>query len=400
MQECPDCERPGIFGAGNGKCRKCYGSGKAGTIADDIAGGKRPCPLCHGTGKCQTCGGSGRVSSTAPPPKRPHAEEELNPFDDKVAVRMACPKCGDTDWFEWKFLGKLTDPVCGHTWYVGSGFYTLMQIRAIVKTSTRFAKQGTKGGSGGQGAWIGKILGWFVSLVFGFCIRLEAALFAIPIQAIAGLCQPNKERAEVVSRSIVVGVFVVAAGIGIFALHQATKPLPAMPRPTSVMAVLPQQPLSSAGGTSGRRAAITGNALLGRWAAVNNPDAQSGTENVVESGLVPQQVFLSGNRVLEKSYGAGDPGEPYPWRILDSTHIQIDLTGSNRVPITVIYEVFFVNGKLRMNCVAKDYHGQGSGGCAQDKQVWSLVSRSQSLTKDEQTSANRLTNIGFVTPPR
>src|ERR1022692_3300555 len=137
MQECPDCERPGLFGAGNGKCRKCYGSGKAGSIADDIAGGKRPCPLCHGTGKCRTCGGSGRVSSTAPPPKRPHAEEELNPFDDKVAVRVACPKCGDIDWFEWKFLGKLTDPVCGHTWYVGSGFYTVMQMRAIVKTSTR-----------------------------------------------------------------------------------------------------------------------------------------------------------------------------------------------------------------------------------------------------------------------
>jgi uncharacterized protein YecT (DUF1311 family) len=245
QQQCPDCQLGGLFGKGNGKCSNCYGGGKVGTISDDIAGGKRSCPRCHGTGKCPTCGGSGLVSgSTAPAstaPARPHAEDELNPFDDKVAVRVHCPKCGALDWFEWKFLGKLTDPVCGHTWYVGSGFYTLMQIRAIVKTTTRFAKQGTKGGCGGQGAWIGKIIGAIGALVFGFCIRLEAAAFMIPIQAIVGLCQPNKTRSEVVSRSIVVGVFVVAAGIGIYALEQATKPLSVMPRQTSVMATPSQQ---------------------------------------------------------------------------------------------------------------------------------------------------------------
>jgi uncharacterized protein YecT (DUF1311 family) len=238
-QQCPDCASGGVFGVGNGKCSNCYGGGKVGTIADDIAGGKRSCPQCHGTGKCKTCGGSGLVSgSTAP--ARPYAYTEVNPFDDKVAVRVHCPKCGAPDWLEWKFLGKLTDPVCGHTWYVGSGFYTAMQIRAIFRTSARYAKHGTQGPSG-EGAWIGKILGAFGSLVFGFCIRLEGAAFMIPIQAIVGLCQPNKEKSEVVSRSIVVGVFAVAAGIGIYALHQTIKPLPAIPRQTTVMAVPSQQ---------------------------------------------------------------------------------------------------------------------------------------------------------------
>jgi RecJ-like exonuclease len=92
-QQCPDCASRGVFGVGNGKCSKCYGGGKVGTIANDIAGGKGSCPRCHGTGRCPTCGGSGLVSgSTAP--ARPHAHDELNPFDDKVAVRVHCPKCG------------------------------------------------------------------------------------------------------------------------------------------------------------------------------------------------------------------------------------------------------------------------------------------------------------------
>src|ERR1035437_6847619 len=240
-QQCPDCASRGVFGVGNGKCSKCYGGGKVGTIANDIAGGKGSCPRCHGTGRCPTCGGSGLVSgSTAP--ARPHAHDELNPFDDKVAVRVHCPKCGGLDWFEWKFLGKLTDPVCGHTWYVGSGFYAAMQIRAIFQTSARFAKHGTKGASG-EGAWIGKILGWFVSLVFGFCIRLEAAMIIIPIQALVGLCQPNKEKSEIVGRSIAVGVYAVAAGIGLYELHQTSRPQPVIPRQTSVAAA-PSQPVT------------------------------------------------------------------------------------------------------------------------------------------------------------
>ena len=71
-QQCPDCASGGVFGVGNGKCSKCYGGGKAGTIADDIAGGKPSCPRCHGTGQCPTCGGSGLVSGSAAQIGRAH----------------------------------------------------------------------------------------------------------------------------------------------------------------------------------------------------------------------------------------------------------------------------------------------------------------------------------------
>src|SRR2546426_1608942 len=169
-QKCPDCVSVEILsGTGNGKCSRCYGSGKVGTIADDIAGGKRACERCHGSGQCQTCGGHGVV--VGPDKPRPHAKDDINPFDDKVAIKARCPKCGAIDWFEWKFLGKLTDPVCGHSWYVGPAKYTLMQIRAVVAAGGKMAKYMNKGLTG-EGAWIGKILGGFTGMVFGIAFRL------------------------------------------------------------------------------------------------------------------------------------------------------------------------------------------------------------------------------------
>jgi len=221
VRQCPDCAGGGVLTPRNGKCRNCYGSGKVGTIADDIAGGKRPCPVCHGTGLCQTCGGKGLVASSAPSPARPHANAELNPFDDKVAIRLAYPKCGDVDWFEWRFLGRLKDPVCGHAWYAGSGLYALMQIRAAFGAGKRFAKYMTSGISG-ELAWLARGMGWFVGTILGIGIRLEFGVLMIPVQAIAGLCQPKKVRSEVVSRSIVIGVSAIAAGIGIFAIHSTS----------------------------------------------------------------------------------------------------------------------------------------------------------------------------------
>jgi len=175
---------------------------------------------------------------------RPHAQDELNPFDDKVAVRIHCPNCGALDWFEWRFLGKLTDTVCGHTWYVGSGFYTAMQIRAIFQTSARFAKHGTKGASG-EGAWIGKIIGGFVSLVFGFCIRLEAAIIMIPIQALAGLCQAKKSSSEIATRVAVLAVTLAGLAIGAYEMQHASRPQFQPSQPAEAI-VAPAAPITSA----------------------------------------------------------------------------------------------------------------------------------------------------------
>src|ERR1035437_5708915 len=222
-QQCPDCASGGVFGVGNGKCSKCYGGGKAGTIADDIAGGKPSCPRCHGTGQCPTCGGSGLVSGSAAP-ARPHAHAELNPFDDKVAVRVCCPKCGALDWFEWRFLGKLTDPVCGHSWYVGSGTYTVMQIRAAFAAGNKGAKYFTSGVSGGEGAWIAKALGWFMGVILGLGIRLEFGVLMIPIQALAGLFQAKKTHSEVATRLVVLALSLAGLAIGLYEAQHASRP--------------------------------------------------------------------------------------------------------------------------------------------------------------------------------
>jgi hypothetical protein len=215
-RQCPDCAGGGVFGVGNGKCSKCYGIGKTGTIADDIAGVKPGCTRCHGTGKCPRCGGGGLVSYSPPP--RAHANTELNPFDDKVAVRCHCPKCGDLDWFKWKFLGRLTDPVCGHSWYVGSGAYTMMQIRAALAAGDKCAKYGTSGISG-EAAWIGKAVGWITGIILGLAIRLEFGLLMIPIQALAGLSQAKKTTSDIVTRVIVLCVALAGGGILFYELQ-------------------------------------------------------------------------------------------------------------------------------------------------------------------------------------
>jgi lipoprotein NlpI len=133
-------------------------------------------------------------------------------------VRIHCPKCGALDWFEWKFLGKLTDPVCGHTWYVGSGFYTVMQIRAAFAAGGRFTKYLTSGISG-EGAWIAKALGWFMGTILGLAIRLEFGVAMIPIQALAGLSQPKKTTPDIVTRVVVLAVAALAVGIGVYELN-------------------------------------------------------------------------------------------------------------------------------------------------------------------------------------
>jgi len=91
----------------------------------------------------------------------------------------------------------------------------------------------TSGVRGVQGAWVANIVGWLTGVLFGFCFRLEAALFMIPTQAIVGLCQPNKDKPEILSRSIVLGIFGVAAGIGFYALQQTSRPQPVLPQQTT-----------------------------------------------------------------------------------------------------------------------------------------------------------------------
>ena len=61
-ENCPDCDGPsGIgFGANNGKCSECHGTGlKTKSEYENILGGDSNCDNCGGSGKCPTCEGKG-----------------------------------------------------------------------------------------------------------------------------------------------------------------------------------------------------------------------------------------------------------------------------------------------------------------------------------------------------
>jgi uncharacterized protein YecT (DUF1311 family) len=176
---------------------------------------------------------------------RPPADEvrkpaaELNPFDDKVAIKIVCPNCGALDWFEWKFLGRLKDPVCGHTWYAGSGTYTVMQIRAGFGAGNKFAKHITSGVTG-EGAWLFKAPFWCAGIILGLAIRLEFGVMMIPIQAIVGICQPHKTTDQILSRSIAI---VVPVAILALLIYQSSRmPSGTMQQSSMVQSPVLQQP--------------------------------------------------------------------------------------------------------------------------------------------------------------
>ena len=109
----------------------------AGNISEAIFGIMKDDPGGHYAAGYRDGAAGNRFNPPGAKAQRPHADAELNPFDEKVAVRTECPNCEDTDWFEWKFLGKLTDPVCGHSWYAGSGMYTLRQLSGVFEMVVR-----------------------------------------------------------------------------------------------------------------------------------------------------------------------------------------------------------------------------------------------------------------------
>jgi hypothetical protein len=196
--------------------------------------------------------GVGGKKFNPPPDKVRKADADHNPFDDKVAIKTVCPNCGELDWFEWNFLGKLNDPFCDYTWYASSGTYVLMQFLAAFQAGRKFSKYLNSGISRGEGAWIAKVLGWSTGILLGISIRLEFGLLMTPIQAIIGLCQSRKSKTEVISRSIAVVVSVSALAVIAYVLQQSSKvqagptPLPSITQPSaSQMAQsvpIPQKP--------------------------------------------------------------------------------------------------------------------------------------------------------------
>ena len=95
-------------------------------------------------------------------------------------------------------MGRLTDPICGHSWYVDPGTYAGMQLRSTFTAGNKGAKYLNSGVSG-EGAWIGKTMGWFTGVMLGSAFRLAFGLVLIPIQALLGLFQPKAAASETVA---------------------------------------------------------------------------------------------------------------------------------------------------------------------------------------------------------
>ena len=294
-QQCRDCASGGVFGVGDGKCSKCYGGGKVGTIADDIAGGKSSCPRCHGTGKCPTCGGSGLVSGSTVParppaegrkaPPREAAGSSATPLEKEwygicngsdfipkhivdyyVAALSAegshaaivvglsdftahtCPKCGDEGQFKIHFLGRLDhpEPGCNWTGYMGTGSYIGFQIVKILHCGIR------AGGSmkedsdkeGESGGWINAIFGFLFVGMF----RAALAVVLIPLHTIVALCQPKQAMSDRITRVPVLAVFALAVGIGGYELDQVSK-AQIVNSQRSVMVPAPARQFSTSPGT-------------------------------------------------------------------------------------------------------------------------------------------------------
>lgn len=101
-------------------------------------------------------------------------------------VPGACPKCNASGMFKWHFLGKLTHPPCGKSWYVPPGTYIGRQLGAVFRTGGEMAgkaisdaeKKGEKGYAEG-----------IFSFIMGAVFRFVFAILMIPIQAVVSLSQ-------------------------------------------------------------------------------------------------------------------------------------------------------------------------------------------------------------------
>lgn len=102
-------------------------------------------------------------------------------------VSDICPNCNVPGAFKWHFLGKLTHPACGWSWYAAPGTYIGAQFKGVFRTGMEIGgdmladseRKGEKGGC------LGAIFGF----IMGVCFRLPFALLMMPIQAIVSLCQ-------------------------------------------------------------------------------------------------------------------------------------------------------------------------------------------------------------------
>lgn len=121
-------------------------------------------------------------------------EAEGNAYSLKFALEKflltECPKCKASGAFKWHFLGKLSHPDCGRSWFVGPCEYIVAQLKAVFRTGGEIAGSAISDAEKkGESGFAGMIFGFLM----GVMIRLPFAILMIPIQAVVSLCQSNKD---------------------------------------------------------------------------------------------------------------------------------------------------------------------------------------------------------------
>ena len=206
----------------------------------------------------------------SPPIELREPPAAANPFGKKTAVRAICPNCGALDWFEWKFLGRLTDPVCGHTCFAGSGTYAWMQLRAALLSGSETARHLTSGVERQPSllaeltGWMFKGMIWLFGAILGIFVRLEVGLPMIPIQALVGLGH-DRDKKHSYNRYVALGISVLAAIVITYAIRhnptlQPGQPQAAAIRPitSTVSPVLTMSPAQFPRSTTGESAVRAG----------------------------------------------------------------------------------------------------------------------------------------------
>lgn len=191
----------------------------------------------------------GRAGKPFSPPvevRKPPAVK--NPFGKKTAIKTICPNCGAIDWFEWKFLGRLTDPVCTYTWFAGSGTYAWMQLRAALMFGAETVQHFTSGQPKTNSSmiteafdWMFGCMMWLFGAILGIFVRLEVGLPMVPIQALVGLGH-DQDKKHAYNRYIALAISCVAAIVISYAIRHNPVPQNA---PVGQQQAAPNRPVTS-----------------------------------------------------------------------------------------------------------------------------------------------------------
>src|SRR5207244_2536926 len=109
------------------------------------------------------------------------------------------------------FSSAMIHAACDYTFYVSSGKYLGMQLRAAFGAGKKYAKELNSKVSDGEGALLAKTLGWVIGISIGMGVRLEFGVLMLPIQAIAALSHPSRHSSGIGIRISVLAIWSLAA---------------------------------------------------------------------------------------------------------------------------------------------------------------------------------------------